>query len=105
MMEKWRKAIGSGKVVGISFINVKKAFDSLSHQILLKILSACGVSGDFLSYLESYLLDRMQSTTVNGAISNVANVKYGVPRGSLVGPTWFSAYVNNMQENLDCDLD
>lgn len=105
MTEKWRKAIDSGKVVGIVFIDFKKAFDSVSHQILLKKLSACGVSGDCLSYLESYLLDRKQSTTVNGAISNVANVEYGVPQGSLVGPPCFSAYVNDMQENLGCDLD
>ena len=58
MTEKWRKAIDSGKVVGILFIDFKKAFDSVSHQILLKKLSGCGVSGDFLSYLESYLHDR-----------------------------------------------
>ena len=105
MTEKWRKAINSGKVVGILFIDFKKAFDSVSHQILLKKLSACGVSGDFLSYLESYLHDRKQSTTVDRTISNVANVEYGVPQGSLVGPLCFSVYVNDMQENLDCDLD
>ena len=88
LTEKWRKAINSGKVV-ILLIDFKKAFDSVSHQILLKKLSAFGVSGDFLSYLESYLLDRKQSTTVNGAISNVANVEYGIPQG-------FSAYVNDI---------
>ena len=60
---------------------------------------------DFLSYLESYLQDRKQSTTVDRAISNVANVDYGVPQGSLVGPLCFSVYVNDMHQNLDCNLD
>ena len=45
MTENRREAIDSGKVVGILFIDFKKAFDSVSHQILLKKLSACGVSG------------------------------------------------------------
>ena len=105
MTEKWRKAIDSGKVVGVLFIDFKKAFDSVSHQILLKKFSACGISGDFLSYLENYLQNRKQITSVNGAHSNVANVDYGVPQGSLIGPPSFSINVNDMQDNLDCDLD
>ena len=60
MTESWGKAIDSGKVVGILFIDFKKAFDSVSHQILLKKLSACGVSGG-LPFLPWELSSRPQA--------------------------------------------
>jgi len=105
LTEKWRKAIDSGKVVGVLFVDFKKAFDSVSHQILLRKLSACGVSGQFLSFLESYLTNRSQFTVVNGTQSNEADVEFGIPQGSLVGPPCFSINVNDMEDNIDCDLD
>ena len=80
MTERWRKAIDAGKVVGVLFIDFRKAFDSVSHQILLKKMSACGISGEFHSYLESYLSKRKQFTVLNGVASNQADVEFGVPQ-------------------------
>ena len=57
LTESWRKALDKGKVIGVLFLDFKKAFDSISHNILLKKLSACGVSGDFHDYMASYLKD------------------------------------------------
>ena len=105
MTEKWRKSIDTKQFVGTLFIDFRKAFDSVSHQILLKKLSASGVSGNFLTYLESYLSDRKQYTVINGVKSDCAAVEYGVPQGSLIGPPSFSINVNDMNESVDCDLD
>ena len=60
MSEKWRRAVDSGQVVGVLFIDFRKAFDTVSHPILIKKLSACGISGNFLEYLKNYLTDRKQ---------------------------------------------
>ena len=105
MTEKWRKSIDSGKTVGTLFIDFRKAFDTVSHQILLKKMCASGISGDFLSYIESYLSDRLQSTIINGIESTCQPVEFGVPQGSLIGPPSFSINVNDMSESVDCDLD
>ena len=105
MSEKWRRAVDSGQVVGVLFIDFRKAFDTVSHPILIKKLSACGISGNFLEYLENYLTDRKQYIVVNGTSSTLADVEFGVPQGSHIGPSSFSVNVNDMCENVDCDLD
>ena len=105
MTEKWRRAIDAGLVVGVLFIDFRKAFDSVSHPILMKKMSACGLSGDFYVYLENYLSDRKQYTTINGVNSSLADVEFGVPQGSLLGPTGFAVNINDMNDCIDSDLD
>ena len=85
MTEKWREEIDSGKVVGVLFIDFRKAFDSVAYEILLKKLSACCKSGDFHSYVQNYLLNRKQLTFLNEATSNNAPIEYGVPQVFLIG--------------------
>ena len=70
MTEKWREALDSGKVIGVLFIDFRKAFDSVSHEILLRKLSARGIAGDLHTYIHNYLQNRKQITTLNGATSN-----------------------------------
>ena len=105
MTETWRKAIDNGKTVGVLFIDFKKAFDTVSHPVLLKKLSAYGISGNFHDYLSSYLTDRKQCTILNNSKSNYQQVPFGVPQGSIAGPPLFSANVNDMHEHLETDLD
>ena len=105
MTENWRTAIDAGKSVGVLFIDFKKAFDSVSHPVLLKKLSACGVSGQFHQYLNDYLSNRTQFMVINGVRSTEARVDYGVSQGSLIGPPSFSINVNGMHDKIKCDLD
>ena len=87
------------KSIAILFIDFKKAFDSVSHQVLLKKLSACGFPGELHEYIQNYLSGRSQKTRVNGVESNEAPVEYDVPQGSLIGPTCFSFNVNDLSWN------
>ena len=105
MTENWRRALDAGQVVGVLYIDFRKAFDSVSHPILLKKLSACGISGDFYAYLESYLSSRRQYTALNGLTSSLADVEFGVPQGSIIGPPSFSISINDMNDCIDSDLD
>ena len=101
MTEKWLKSIDSGKVVVVLFIDFQKAFDSVAHRILLNKLAGCGISGSFLEYIKSYFDNRSQYTIINGVSSDKANVRYGVPQGSILGPNCFSSYINDMPSKVN----
>jgi hypothetical protein len=79
MTEDWRRALDDHQVVRIVFVDLKKAFDSISHAILLHKLQGLGISGDVWCWIADYLNDRAQITIVNGCKSKPKPVKCGVP--------------------------
>ena len=90
-----------GKVIGTVFIDFRKVFDSVDHNILGYKMQACGITGNFFGGLLSYLANRHQFVEVNGITSELLKVEYsGVSQGSLVGPRLFSIYVNYFSESI-----
>ena len=89
-----------GKVIGAIFIDFRKAFDSVSHDILHHKMQACGLSGKLHCWLQSYLSSRRQFVELNGVNSPVPEITYGVPQGSPLAPRLFSIYVNNFSESV-----
>ena len=85
-------------VVGVVYINIQKALDTVFHTILRCKLEAIGITGDLLNWMISYLTNRKQFAIVNGCTSQTKNVCCGVPQGSLLGPRFFSYYVNNLPD-------
>ena len=71
------------------FIDLKKAFDTVDHNILLDKLNHYGFRGIINDWFSSYLNNRMQSTQIGPYISNKANVSYDIPQGSVLGPLLF----------------
>ena len=63
-------------------------------------MQACGRSGNLLKWLSSYLTNRHQFVEINSIKSNLLEVKYGVPKDTLVGPRLFSIYVNDFSESI-----
>ena len=87
------RAVDDGKCVFLVLLDLSAAFDTVSHSIILKRLpSKFGVEGSALKWINSYLTDRRQSVLVNGVYSEPTTLKYGVPQGSVLGPTIFSDY-------------
>ena len=81
--------------VGI-FIDLKKAFDTIDHDILAKKLHFYGVRGIAHKWVLSYLEDRKQFVHFNNYNSETLNVSCGVPQGSILGPKLFIMYINDI---------
>uniref|UniRef100_A0A8K9XPW6 Reverse transcriptase domain-containing protein n=1 Tax=Oncorhynchus mykiss TaxID=8022 RepID=A0A8K9XPW6_ONCMY len=78
------------------FIDLAKAFDSVNHNILIGRLDSLGFSNDCLAWFTNYFSDRVQCVKSEGLLSGPLTVSMGVPQGSILGPTLFSVYVNDV---------
>ena len=90
--------INTGKKVGTIFIDLKKAFDTVNHTILLAKLNAIGIRGVAYKWLESYLKNREQFTNINNVYSHKNKLTIGVPQGSRLSPILYLIYVNDIEK-------
>ena len=100
----WYLNIDKGKYTAVVYIDLKKAFDTVDHDILLRKLNFCGLKGKELSWFRSYLTDRRQCCKVNGRISATDSITCGVPQGSCLGPLLFLVYINDLPSCLKNSL-
>ena len=78
------------------FLDFKKAFDCVDHGILLKKLSLYGISGRLLSLIDSFLSNRSQLVSIHNLKSKLLPIKIAAPQGSILAPTLFLIYVNDI---------
>ena len=96
MLEKWKSSVDKGSSFGALLTDLSKAFDCLSHKLLIAKLHAYGFSLNALRLVHSYLTNRKQRTKINNKYSSREEILFGVPQGSILGPLLFNIFL--------CDL-
>lgn len=101
---KITQALDNREDASLVFLDISKAFDKVWHRGLLFKLRQLGLSDIILDWFSSYLDSRVQQVVVDGETSQSANIFAGVPQGSILGPLLFLIYINDLVENLLCNV-
>ena len=103
-MEEWTHNIENKYPVDVIYLDYKKAFDSVPHERLLAKLHAYGIRGKLLKWIRSFLTGRKQRVRVASASSEWQPVISGIPQGSVLGPTLFILYVNDLPSKVNSSI-
>ena len=102
VIDKIRYFLDKNEYVLEVFLDITKAFDSVNHDILCEKLDHYGFRGHAQEFLRSYLSDRRQFVTIQETESDIQQITYGVPQGSILGPLLFLIYINDIQNCVSC---
>ena len=91
-----------GFVTGAIFLDLKKAFDTVDHEILINKLASYGIKDNELDWFKSYLCNRSQAVHVNSFLSDFKTYNTGIPQGSILGPLLFIIFVNCLPDVVTC---
>ena len=90
MLEEWREKLDNNFVVGAVLMDLSKAFDCISHALLIAKLAAYGIDGKTLKLIYSYLKGRKQCVKINNTYSDYNEIISSVSQWSILGPIFFN---------------
>ena len=96
MTDDWLEVMDQGLYTVAIFLDLRKAFDVVNHDLLITKLQIYGCSPSSLLWFKSYLTDRRQCVNLLGTVSNTEVLSSGIPQGSILGPTLFLLFINDL---------
>ena len=100
IVENIQTQLDDGKYSAGVFVDLKKAFDTVDHNILLKKLDYYDVRGNANEWFALYLKDRKQFVSIGGHISSTQVIQTGVTQGFVLGPLLFLLYINVINKSI-----
>ena len=96
MIRNWQNCLLNKGKIGAILMDLSKAFDYLSHKLLIAKLEAYGIGTQSLRFLYSYLTNRKHRVRINSSFSEWLELLLGVLQGSVLGPILFNIFINDL---------
>ena len=90
--------MNSKQLTGSIFLDLRKAFDVIPHDLILRKMKYYGIRNCELEWFSRYLMNRKQCVSIKGTTSSLLEVKSGIPQGSILGPLIFCLYINDISK-------
>ena len=96
MIETWKTKLSMGHKVGVIYMDLSKAFESLNHELLIAKLKFYRLDQHAVGFFRNYLSNRYQSCKINNTLGDWRKIIAIVPQGSILGPLLFNILLNDI---------